>query len=225
MAKRFTDTQKYHKPFIRGLQGAYKLLWDFIYHECDHAGIWIVDFEIAQILIGKDMPVNKEDALKFFNTNPNDKKIYEVDNGNKWFIPSFIEFQYGELNPENRAHRSVIFILKKYNLFDEKKGLISPLKGCKDKDKDMDKDKDTKRGKCLMRNSGVILQDLEKVFAETNEFKKADPSYYYNIVLDWSNSDNNMKTDWMSTIKNWARKDIKDGKLKEGFQRATNLIK
>ena len=48
MAKRFTDTNKYKKPFIRGLQGAYKLFWDYLYHDCDHAGIWIVDFEIAQ---------------------------------------------------------------------------------------------------------------------------------------------------------------------------------
>ena len=59
MAKRFTDTEKYRKPFLRGLQGAYKLLWDFLYHDCNHAGIWIKDFEIAQIYIGNDMPINE----------------------------------------------------------------------------------------------------------------------------------------------------------------------
>jgi len=135
MAKRFTDTNKYRKPFIRGLQGAYKLLWDYLYHDCDHAGVWIVDFEIAQIYIGSDMPVNKEDALKYFNKN--EKRIVEFDNGKKWFIPSFIEFQYGILNEQNRAHNSVILILKN-------KGLTSFLQGAKDKDKeqDMDKDKD-----------------------------------------------------------------------------------
>jgi hypothetical protein len=114
MAKRFTDTNKYKKPFIRGLQGAYKLLWDYLYHECDHAGIWIVDFEIAQLYIGKDMPVNAVDALKYFNTD--EKRIIEVDKGSRWFIPSFISFQYGELNELNRAHGSVIAILRKYNL-------------------------------------------------------------------------------------------------------------
>ena len=47
--KRFTDTDKYKKPFIRGLKGAYKLLWDYLYHECDNAGVWIDDFDVAQI--------------------------------------------------------------------------------------------------------------------------------------------------------------------------------
>lgn len=120
MAKRFTDTDKYKKPFIRGLRGAYKLLWDYLYHECDHAGIWIVDFEIAQIYLGSDMPVNKKDALKYFNLGEN--RVIEV-NGNKWFLPSFIEFQYGELNPENRAHNSVLTILQIEN---ENTGELEP---------------------------------------------------------------------------------------------------
>jgi len=136
MAKRFTDTNKYKKPFIRGLQGAYKLLWDFIYHDCDHAGIWIVDFDIAQIYVGSDMPVNKADALKYFNNNKS--RIIEVDNKERWFIPSFIDFQYGKLNPENRAHFSVIQILDKYKLLNKNKMLISPLEGAKDKEQDKD---------------------------------------------------------------------------------------
>ena len=140
MSKRFTDTNKYKKPFIRGLQGAYKLLWDFIYHDCDHAGIWIVDFDIAQICIGIDMQINKSDALKYFNAGK--KRITEVDNKERWFIPSFIDIQYGKLNPENRAHLSVIKILDKYKLLDKNKNLISPSKGAKDKDKDMVIDKD-----------------------------------------------------------------------------------
>jgi hypothetical protein len=138
MAKRFTDTNKYKKPFIRGLQGAYKIFWDYLYHECDHAGIWIVDFEIAQLYVGKDMPINREDALKHFNNG--EKRIIEVDNKTKWFIPSFIEFQYGELNPENRAHNSVICILTKYGLYKKNKPLTSPIQGAMDKDKDKDMD-------------------------------------------------------------------------------------
>lgn len=143
MAKRFTDTNKYKKPFLRGLQGAYKLLWDFLYHECDHAGVWIVDFAIAQIYVGADMPINYNDAINFFNAG--ETRIVEFEAGKKWFIPSFIEFQYGNLNPKNRAHSSVISILLKYNLLGQEKK-ISPLQGategCKDKDMVKDKDKD-----------------------------------------------------------------------------------
>jgi len=146
MAKRFTDTNKYKKPFIRSLQGAYKLLWDFLYHDCDHAGVWIVDFETAQIFVGKDMKVNYEDALKFFNSG--EVRIVVLDGGSRWFIPSFIEFQYGKLSEKNRLHISVISILSKYDLLDESlnlkvnKPLTSPLQGAKDKDKEQCKDKE-----------------------------------------------------------------------------------
>src|SRR5574343_673551 len=134
MSKRFTDTNKYKKPFIRSLPGAYKLLWDYLYHDCDHAGIWIVDFEIAQLYIGIDMPVKKDEALKLFNNG--EKRIIEIDGGTKWFIYPFIEFQYGELNEVNRAHSSVIQILKKHKIYKNKnKPLTSPLQGANDKDK------------------------------------------------------------------------------------------
>ena len=175
MAKRFTDTNKYKKPFIRGLQGAYKLLWDYLYHDCDHAGIWIVDFDIAQIYIGNDMQVNKSDALKYFNTT--EIKIVEIDNSTKWFIPSFIEFQYGTLNEQNRAHNSVIKILSKYKLYEKNKGLITPLKGRKEEDMDMDKEKDKVKEKGF---------EIYKKFAHLkmliNEFDKLEKFYTKNEI-------------------------------------------
>lgn len=115
MAKRFTDTNKYKKPFVRSLPAAYKLLWDFLYHDCDHAGIWIVDFEIAQTYLGNDVKVEKEMALELFNSD--EPRIIEIEGGKKWFIPSFIEFQYGrQLVTKNRMHVPIINILRKYNL-------------------------------------------------------------------------------------------------------------
>ncbi len=137
MAKRFTDTNKYKKPFIRGLQGAYKLLWDYLYHDCDHAGIWIVDFEIAQLYIGSDMPVNKTDALKYFNED--ERRIIEIDGGKKWFIIPFIEFQYGILDGRNRVHNSILIELNKLKI---NKGLINTLQGYKEIDKDKEKEKE-----------------------------------------------------------------------------------
>jgi hypothetical protein len=136
MAKRFTDTEKWKKPFIRGMKAPYKLLWLYILDECDHAGVWQVDFDVAQIKIGEKL--NKETALRCLK-----EKVTVFDNGEKWFIPEFIEFQYGVLNPDNRAHNSVIHILQKHNLIEGgTKPLTSPLQGAMDKDMDMDKDKD-----------------------------------------------------------------------------------
>lgn len=190
MAKRFTDTNKYKKPFTRGLQGAYKLLWDYLYHECDHAGIWIVDFEIAQMYLGADMKISKEKALDFFN--PDEIRVVEIDNGKQWFLPGFIEFQYGKLNPKNRVHESVISILHKYNLIEEDfslkqfKPLTSPLQGVKDKDKEKDKFKDKEKEKEKekpIKISQIIYPWCSELFMQMwgnwKQFKKDQHSFTY----------------------------------------------
>jgi hypothetical protein len=167
MAKRFTDTNKYKKPFIRGLQGPYKLLWDYLYHDCDHAGIWIVDFEIAQLYLGADMPVNKSDALKYFNNG--EIRIIEFDGCKKWLIPSFIEFQYGVLNEQNRVHNSIILELKKYKI--DFKDLISPLQGAKDKEEEKDIDKE--EGGCGGENvftKGIKYISYKEIVNRATEF-------------------------------------------------------
>lgn len=196
MAKRFTDTNKYKKPFIRGLKGAYKVLWDYLYHDCDHAGIWIVDFEIAQIYVGSDLPINKENALILFNESK--KRIIEIDHGAKWFIPSFIKFQYGELKESNRAHNSVINILKN-------KGLISSLQGAKDmdKDKELDKVKDKVKEKG-QKNQIPSFEDF-LIYSKTLEIYH--PSFDFQIKAKWNAwkeagwRDGNNKQ-----IKNWKTK-------------------
>ena len=96
MAKRFSDTDKWKKPFIRSLQAPYKLLWLYILDDCDHAGVWQVDMEIANIKIGENL--NTETALKQFGD-----KMTVFDSGEKWFIKEFIDFHYG-LSASYSAH-------------------------------------------------------------------------------------------------------------------------
>jgi hypothetical protein len=138
MAKRFTDTEKWKKPFIRSLKAPYKLLWLYICDDCDHSGIWQVDIEVAQIRIGEKLDEKK--ALEYFID-----KIIPLENNTKWFIPSFIEFQYPSgLNENNKAHTGIIKNLERYKeQIDNYKPLISPLQGDKDMvmDKVMVKDK------------------------------------------------------------------------------------
>jgi hypothetical protein len=172
MAKRFTDSNKYKKTFIRGLQGAYKLLWDFLYHDCDHAGIWIVDFKIAQYYIGDDMPVNEIEAIKQFNNG--EIRVVVIDDGKKWFVPSFIEFQYGKLSRTNKAHNNVILPLLKYNLIDENlnliqfslKGLISPLQGDKEKEMEKEMEKEKEEGEIYQNKSAPKKEDFLKFVHE-----------------------------------------------------------
>lgn len=96
---------------------------------CNHAGIWQVNWPLVQFHLGDF----RCDRAKFGG------RIIELRT-DKWFIPKFINFQYGALNPANRTHLSVMHLLEKEG---PSKDLISPLLGAKDKDKDKDKDKET----------------------------------------------------------------------------------
>ena len=109
MAKRFTDTEKWKKSFLRGLQGPYKLLWFYLLDDCDMAGIWQVDLEVARIRIGEQ--VDGPTALRAFG-----ERVESFDGGKKWLVKDFISFQYGELKETNRMHLAVINTLKKNNL-------------------------------------------------------------------------------------------------------------
>lgn len=169
MAKRFTDTEKWKKRLLRGIQAPYKLLWLYVCDDCNHAGVWEVDFEVARIRIGCPQ-ISENEAVTCFGD-----KIIIFDDGEKWFIPSFLEFQYGELNPENRAHSSVLQIIRKYHLGRHCKGLLSPLQGCKDKDKELDKDKNKEKDmRDLTKREREILglKDGEEPVDDPIEVKK-----------------------------------------------------
>ena len=143
MAKRFTDTEKYKKSFIKSLPAPYKILLDYVCLDCNHAGIWHKDFEIAQRYIGQDAPVEEQEALYYFNKD--EERVLPFDNNEKWLIKPFVEFQYGNLNPKNRVHASILAIVQKsypQAFVNYIKPLISPLQGAKDMDKDMDMDKE-----------------------------------------------------------------------------------
>ena len=218
MGKRFTDTEKWKKPFIRGLQAPYKLLWLYICDDCDNAGIWQVDIEVAQIRVGEKLDEQK--ALEFFGD-----KVIPIDNGTKWFIPSFLEFQYPSgLSENNKAHTGIIKILEKYqNQIDDFKPLVSPLQGDKDMDKEkeqdkvmvMDKVKESKPKKADHLFSESPFFDLEtfKIQFIGTQYEGANFSYYHEVIKNWSASNGNKKKDWVATAKNWMASDMTKGKF------------
>ncbi len=204
MAKRFTDTEKWKKPFIRNLSAPYKLLWLYICDDCDHAGIWQVDIDVAKIRIGED--INEQDAVKFFKD-----KLVRIDKGNKWYIPSFIDFQYPSgLNPDNKAHGGIIKILQKYNLLDDEfKPLVSPLYGAMDMDKEMDMDKD----KVMVKKKVVENLNSKCNFEEALEYisirlgtenGKTEAQKFFNYYESngWKVGKNPMKN-WKAAANNW----------------------
>jgi len=207
MAKRFTDNEKWKKAFIRSLLGPYKVLWVYILDECDHAGIWHIEFDVAQIRIGSDLAIDKEKAIEYFKD-----KIKIIDN-DKWYIKDFCYFQYGTLSENNRMHNSVINLLKRYNLY---KDYIRSLQGAKDKDKvkDKDKDKDKDREfeelyKRYPRKEG--LKNAKKHFMSTvkdsdmEDIKKALDNY---LIYIESNKVEpkyiKMASTWFNDWKDWV---------------------
>ena len=74
-----------------------------------------------------------------------------------------------------------------------------------------------------MKNSDITINDLSIAFKKTKDLIVADPEYYYNVVLDWSDSNGKLKNDWIATIRNWARRDKNDNKLRIIKIKPTNI--
>jgi len=169
MPKRFIDTSIFSSPSVRKLPGKLKLFWVYLFTNCDHAGIWVKDFEAASLFCG--MGISEDEATKYL-----DGKIISIDNNARWFIPGFIRFQYPSgLNQQNKAHRSVLAILKEYGIGSSLAPTVAPTVaptkghyvGAKDKDKDKDLDKD-------------MVNDLEIKVKEIMEYFKKTTRREYN---------------------------------------------
>ncbi len=116
MAKRFTDTDKWKNPGFRDMEPKFRWLWLYILDTCDAAGMWRVDFKMAEFCIGSKLSARESE--EYF-----EDKILVIDH-DKWLIPSFITFQYGELNSESRPHQSIIKILLKHGVDPKKLTLL-----------------------------------------------------------------------------------------------------
>ena len=99
-----------------------KLFWVYLLDNCNHAGIWEPNWPLAQFHLG--VGENDVELSQIIDR-------VQILRSKKWFIPKFIEFQYGTLQCDNRAHQSVILALQKEGAY---KPLISPFQGDKDKD-------------------------------------------------------------------------------------------
>jgi hypothetical protein len=131
VAKRFTDSDKWRKPWFRALNAPAKMAWIYLTDNCDHAGIWPAAFDLMSGDVG--IHVDEESLVRWFGD-----KIIKIDE-TKFFIAGYVEFQYGELKSDSKPHLSVIRILEK-NGIDPKtltlsKGYRSSIRTAKDKDK------------------------------------------------------------------------------------------
>lgn len=124
MAKRFTDSEKWEDPWFRNLLKEYQLFWIYLLDRCDAAGVWKVDFEAAVFYLKQNC--DEKELMTVFKD-----RIVVFDNGERWFVPKFIKFQYGNLEESCRPHKSVLNLLSFYKI----EGYLKGIHTLKDKDK------------------------------------------------------------------------------------------
>lgn len=112
MKKRFTSTTKWIDPWFWHLKPMHKMLWIFVCDSCDDAGVWEPNSQLAEVATG--FKFNWAEAQIVL-----DAKIRVLKNG-RWWIPSFIPFQYGNRLSKNAGvHQAIITLLKKHGLLEE----------------------------------------------------------------------------------------------------------
>lgn len=191
MAKRFTDTDKWKKKWFRSLSNDHKVFWQFILDQCNHAGIWDVDFEFASIFCGD---LNEEEIRKAFN-----KQFQEIDGGKRWFIKDFVDFQYGSLNANNNLHKSVLSILEKVQI----EPLTNPSSGAMVKVKDRVEVKDKVKVKAF---TPPTLDEVKAHFKAVGT--KIDPETFhaYYESNGWKLASGVPVKKWQACLTTWEKR-------------------
>jgi hypothetical protein len=156
----------------------HKLFWFYICDQCDSAGIWEPNIKLAEMLIGE--PVDLTQVLRSFRG-----RIEQLPNGKFW-VKTFIEFQYGILSPDCKPHLPIIKRLENLGLRQRvskpfPKGLDTLEEKEKEKNKKGEYEGETKMTKygyplpprCTIRPSDGAVLDYTGRVMDINQVRKA----------------------------------------------------
>jgi hypothetical protein len=183
MAKRLTDSNKWNDNWFNDLPADMKLVWLYILDACDHAGVYKVSFKSIRFYTGTEL--TESEIIHYLK-----ERIYIAD-GNKWFIPKFITFQYKNFFTSNTpAIKSARELLISHNIIKPNDNvlptvnkelcndyvtLIEPLSNpyVRTKDMDTDTDMDINKAKDTNININKIKRTytLEELDNEFNDVK------------------------------------------------------
>lgn len=221
MQKRFTDRDMWKKKWFRLLTSGEKAAWRYINDMCDNAGVWDVDFELANFYIGEDIDW---EAFRQ-KTNGNIEEIAET----KWWLTEFVDFQFGDLRDEesvtDKARLSYIRLLKKHGLWEiyqnqgAAKGLDRGIQGAykgldrgmyahKAKEKEKEKEKE-KRGTKKIRHPVLEVPigqtQYDRLCADYGQGVVDD---YISRCLSWVNAHGKKPfVDYAAAAENWMKRD------------------
>lgn len=187
--KRFTETNKWQDPWFRKLKPEMKLLWSWLLDSCDNAGIIDADIELASFQIGYEYPIN---TLSEFG-----HRVIELPCG-KFFIPKFIDFQYGSLSRDCKAHNPIFLSLEKHGL----KGYPKGIHTLQDKDKEKEQEKEEKELTPKSKAKGTLEEF--KAYAVTQDLPESDGEFLFNKLEGngWMNGKSPVK-DWKAVVRTW----------------------
>ena len=192
MAKRFIDTKMWDKAWFRRLSPKNKVVWIYFLTRCDHAGIWDADWEAVEFLIGEKVD---------FDELPKEIKIKlkSIEGGTQYFIPSFIEFQYGELREKVAPHKSVIKRLTDKKLLNSIKSVPITLKD-KDTIEDIDERKKKFINKCNKKKvlDVKLMSEFISYWTERNESGKK-----MKFEMQQTFDINRRMKKWLDNYKEW----------------------
>lgn len=135
--KRFCNIEIWDKSWFMELSPKLKCLVRYIYDKCDCTGVWVPNWKLVSVHINDSI---SEADLKLL---PPDQ--FEILQGDKIFLPEFINFQYGVLSEQCMAHKPVFATLKKNNLSNRVFNRVSDTLLDKEKEKDIEKEMDMEK--------------------------------------------------------------------------------
>lgn len=120
--KRFTATEKWKDPWFRQLPPDLKCFWLYLCDDCDNAGVWDPDKDLASFLVGATLDLGR--ALEAFKGRVNVLKC------GKWHLIKFVEFQQGgPLSTVNPAHKGITRLLERHGISFEQSPYQAPTEG------------------------------------------------------------------------------------------------
>lgn len=136
--KRFTETEKWRDTWFRKLPARSKLAFYYLVENCDCAGVWQADYELATFSIGEEVDWNK--VLEDMGA-----RVIVLGDG-KWYLTRFIEFQYGPLSEGCKPHLKILSVLRSHGIPTRvEQGYHIPFPKGMERDKEEEEDKDKEK--------------------------------------------------------------------------------
>jgi hypothetical protein len=170
-----------------------KLLWSWLLDSCDNAGVIDADIELASFQIGYPYPI---DTLSEFG-----HRVIELPCG-KFFIPKFIDFQYGTLSRDCKAHNPIFLSLEKHGLKGYPKGIHTLQEKEKEKEQEKEQVKEEEQLSPKPKARGTVEEF--KAYAVTQDLPESDGEFMFNKLEGngWMNGKSPVK-DWKAVLRTW----------------------